>query len=104
MSNSSPPIAGTRKRHYQFTAIADCTRLRILKLYNRFNQKTAIQFIDYALERLPFRVELIQTDNGAEFASTFHWHVLGVQRRWYEVYEGPPGRRHPHVSPCSSQP
>jgi transposase InsO family protein len=70
------PIAGTRKRHYQFTAIDDCTRLRILKLNNRLNQKTAIQFIDYALQRLPFRVELIQTDNGAEFASAFHWHVL----------------------------
>jgi transposase InsO family protein len=25
---------------------------------------------------LPFRVELIQTDDGAEFASAFHWHVL----------------------------
>jgi hypothetical protein len=66
-----PPIAGTRKRPYQFTVIDDCTRLRILELYNRLNQKTAIQFIDYALERLPFPVELIQTDNGAEFASTF---------------------------------
>ena len=55
------PIAGTRKRHYQYTATDDCTRLRILKIYNRLNQKTAIQFIDHALERLPFRVELIQT-------------------------------------------
>jgi transposase InsO family protein len=33
------------------------------------------------LEKLPFRVEVIQTDNGAEFQSAFHWHVLdrGVQ-------------------------
>jgi transposase InsO family protein len=70
------PLAGTRKRHYQYTAIDDCTRLRILKIYDRLNQKTAVQFIDYVLERLPFRVELIQTDNGAEFQSAFHWHVL----------------------------
>jgi transposase InsO family protein len=28
------------------------------------------------LERLPFRVEVIQTDNGVEFGSSFHWHVL----------------------------
>ena len=28
------------------------------------------------LERLPFRVEVIQTDNGGEFGSSFHWHVL----------------------------
>ena len=28
------------------------------------------------LERLPFRVEVIQTDNGAEFQSLFHYHLL----------------------------
>jgi len=60
-------IPGTRRRYYQFTAIDDCTRLRVLKIYERNNQKTAIQFIDYALARLPFRAEVIQTDNGAEF-------------------------------------
>ncbi len=58
------PIAGTRKRQYQYTAIDDCIRLRILKIYNCLNQKTSIQFIEYALERLFSRVELIQTDNG----------------------------------------
>ena len=75
------PISGTRKRHYQYTAIDDCTRLRILKIYDRLNQKTAIQFIDYALERLPFRVIAVQTDNGAEFQASFHWHLLdrGIQ-------------------------
>jgi len=40
------------------------------------NQKTAIQFADYVLEKLPFRVEQIQNDNGAEFQSGFHWHLL----------------------------
>jgi Integrase core domain len=28
------------------------------------------------LNRLPFKVEVIQTDNGAEFHTAFHWHVL----------------------------
>jgi transposase InsO family protein len=70
------PLAGSRKKHYQFTAIDDCTRLRVLRIYARNNQKTAIQFIDYVLEKLPFRVETIQTDNGAEFQGAFHWHVL----------------------------
>jgi transposase len=75
------PIGGTRRKHYQFTAIDDCTRLRVLRVYDHLNQKTAIQFIDYVFEKLPFRVEVVQTDNGAEFQSAFHWHVLdcGVQ-------------------------
>ena len=70
------PLLGARKKHYQFTAIDDCTRLRVLRIYDRLNQKTAIQFLDYVLEKLPFEVEAIQTDNGAEFQGSFHWHVL----------------------------
>ena len=70
------PLKGSRKKHYQFTAIDDCTRIRVLRIYDRLNQGSAICFVDYALEKLPFRVEVIQTDNGAEFGSQFHYHVL----------------------------
>ncbi len=73
---SIEPIGGARKKHYQFTAIDDCTRIRVLRVYPRNNQKTAIQFIDYVLEKLPFGVDCVQTDIGAEFQGAFHWHVL----------------------------
>ena len=39
-------IPGTRRRLYQFTAIDDCTRIRVLKVYDACNQRTAIHFID----------------------------------------------------------
>ncbi len=68
-------IPGSRKRLYQFTAIDDCTRIRVLKIYDACNQKTAIRFIDEVFRRLPFRVLVVQTDNGAEFQSKFHWHL-----------------------------
>jgi transposase InsO family protein len=34
--------------------------------------------------KLPFQVDCIQTDNGSEFGSQFHWHVLdkGIQHRY----------------------
>jgi transposase InsO family protein len=80
------PIKGVerKRRYYQFTAIDDCTRLRVLRIYPQLNQKTAIQFVDYVLERLPFQVQVIQTDNGPEFGSSFHYHVLdkGVGHRY----------------------
>jgi transposase InsO family protein len=68
-------IPGTQRRLYQFTAIDDCTRIRVLKVYDRCNQRTAVHFIDEVLRRLPFRVLVVQTDNGAEFQSQFHWHL-----------------------------
>ena len=70
------PLPGSRRKYYQFTAIDDCTRLRVLRIYERLNQQSAIQFLDYVLAKLPFRVERIQTDNGSEFQSAFHFHVL----------------------------
>jgi len=71
------PLKGSRKpRYYQYTAIDDCTRLRVLRIYDRNNQKTAIQFVDYVCQKLPFALEVIQTDNGSEFGSQFHWHIL----------------------------
>src|SRR5262245_36470175 len=48
----------------------------MLRIYPRNNQKTAIEFLDYVCQKLPFRVDTIQTDNGSEFGSQFDWHVL----------------------------
>ena len=85
------PIAasagGGRKRYYQFTAIDDCTRIRVLRIYERNTQKSAIQFIDYVLAKLPFQVEVVQTDNGAEFQGAFHWHLLdrGIGHTYIKV-------------------
>jgi len=70
------PLPGSRRKFYQYTAIDDCTRLRVLRAYPRCNQATSIRFLDEVLAKLPFRVETIQTDNGAEFQSAFHYHVL----------------------------
>lgn len=60
-TTAKPPV-GPRRKYYQFTAIDDCTRLRVLRIYDQLNQKTAIQFVDYLLDKFPFRVEVIHTD------------------------------------------
>ena len=76
LKTAPKPAVGRRTKYYQFTATDDCTRLRVLKIYPRCDQTTAIQFVDYVLQRLPFQVQVIQTDNGGEFQSRFHFHVL----------------------------
>jgi transposase InsO family protein len=86
-------IPGTQKRFYQFTAIDDCTRLRVLKVYDACNQRTAVQFLDDVRRRLPFRVQVVQTDNGAEFQSHFHYHLEALDIR--HVYIRP---RTPHLN------
>lgn len=52
---------------HQFTAIDDCTRLRVLRLYNARNAKNAVAFVDEIVAAFPFPIQRIQTDRGAEF-------------------------------------
>ena len=66
---------GIRVRRFQYTAIDDATRIRALKIYPRHNQQNAIKFVDYVIEKFPFRIHTIRTDRGHEFQAQFHWHV-----------------------------
>jgi transposase InsO family protein len=79
--------AGRPVRRYQYTAIDDATRIRALKVYERHTQENAIDFIDYVVEKFPFRISTIRTDNGHEFQSQFHWHVedLGMSHTYIRV-------------------
>ena len=72
---------GRKIRRYQYTAIDDATRVRALKIYCRHNQKSSIDFIDYVVEKFPFRIHTVRTDRGHEWQAQFHWHVedKGIQ-------------------------
>jgi transposase InsO family protein len=83
----------TKVKRYQYTAIDDATRIRALKIYSKHNQKNAIDFIDYVVEKFPFRIHTVRTDNGHEFQAKFHWHLadIGINH----VYIKP---RSPHLN------
>ena len=52
---------------YQYTAVDDCTRYRVLGLYKRRTAANTIKFIDKLIEEMPFPIQRIQTDRGTEF-------------------------------------
>ena len=68
-------LNGKRIKRFQYTAIDDATRIRALKIYNRHTQSNAIDFLDYVVEKFPFRIKTIRTDRGHEFQAKFHWHA-----------------------------
>jgi transposase InsO family protein len=82
---------GSKVRRFQYTAIDDATRIRALKICQRHNQQRAIDFIDYVIEKFPFRIHTIRTDRGHEFQAQFHWHVEDK------------GIRHVYIKPRSPQ-
>jgi len=82
---------GQKLKRYQFTAIDDATRVRAMKIYKRHTQASAIDFVDYVIDKFPFRIREIRTDNGHEFQAKFHWHVEDK------------GIRHAYIKPSSPQ-
>jgi transposase InsO family protein len=76
-------IAKEPKRYYQFTAIDDCTRFRVLRIYDHNTVRNAIDFIEEVRKRLPVAIAQIQTDNGSEFGNELTWHLgdLGIKHR-----------------------
>ena len=52
---------------YQYTAVDDCTRYRVLRLYTRRTAANTLDFLDCVIEEMPFPVQRTQTDRGREF-------------------------------------
>lgn len=51
----------------QYTAIDDCTRYRVLRLYSRCTAENTLDFVSCVLEEMPFPAQRFQTDRGREF-------------------------------------
>ena len=70
-------------RLYQFTAIDEATRYRVLRLYDHNSVKSATAFIDEVRQRLAVAIQRIKTDHGSEFGTDFTWHLhdLGISHR-----------------------
>jgi transposase InsO family protein len=66
---------GKGVKRYQYTAVDDATRIRALQVFPKHNQDCAIQFMDYVIDKFPFRISTVRTDRGHEFQARFHWHV-----------------------------
>ncbi|APC96170.1 IS481 family transposase [Francisella tularensis subsp. novicida] len=52
---------------YQYTAVDDCSRWRVLKIYTRAIAKNILDFIDIMCEEFSFAIQRIKTDRGREF-------------------------------------
>src|SRR5499425_2842126 len=77
---------------FQYTALDDCTRLRVLRLYRRLHVWSSLDFVAEVTRTFPFTIQKIQPDHGAEFSFAF---VLAVERR---------GIRHRYIRPrCPEQ-
>jgi transposase InsO family protein len=69
---------------FQYTALDDCTRFRVLRLYRRLHQSSSLAFLAEICRAFPFRIHKLQCDNGHEFSFAFALAVqgLGIRHRY----------------------
>jgi transposase InsO family protein len=76
---------------FQYTALDDCTRYRVLRLYRRRNQWSSLDFLGEVKGAFPFPIRELHCDNGSEFPLAF---ALAVQEA---------GIRHRYIRPRRPQ-
>jgi len=73
-----------KEKVFQYTALDDCTRMRVLRLYSRLNHHASLDFLRELTDAFPFTIRKIQCDNGSEFPLAFQLAVeaAGMRHRY----------------------
>ncbi len=79
---------------YQYTAIDDCTRYRVLHTYSKRTANNSVDFLERIIEQMPFAIQRIQTDRGKEFFA----YCFQEKLREYSIKFRPIKPRSPHLN------
>ena len=60
------------RRYYQYTAIDCSSRWRHLKIYDEQTNHHSVEFLKEVIEKFPYEVKAIKTDNGAVFTNRYN--------------------------------
>ena len=62
-------IVGQAKgqKFYQYTAIDEYSRFRYLEAFEEHSSYSSAVFLEHLIQKFPFKIECVQTDNGPEF-------------------------------------
>ena len=69
---------------FQYTALDDCTRFRVLRLYRHLHRGSSLAFLAELRRAFPFPIRRLQCDNGQEFPFEFALAVeaAGIRHRY----------------------
>ena len=71
------------KKFYQYTAIDEYSRFRYLEAFEEHSTYSSALFLEHLIKKFPFKIECVQTDNGAEFTKR----LLPTERRTLTLFE-----------------
>lgn len=72
------------KKYYQYTAVDECSRWTFREMYEEHSTYSSKDFLMKLIEKAPFPIREIQTDNGAEFTNR----LIVTKSRHLTLFEG----------------
>lgn len=57
------------QKYYQYTAIDECTRVCFREMYDEHSTYSSLDFLKKLIEKFPFPIREVQTDNGTEWTN-----------------------------------
>lgn len=72
------------KKYYQYTAVDECTRWTFREMYEEHSTYSSRQFLEKLIEKAPFPIREVQTDNGTEFTNR----LIVTKSRHLTLFEG----------------
>ena len=57
------------QKYYQYTAVDECTRLCFREMYDEHSTYSSLDFLKKLVEKFPFPIREVQTDNGTEWTN-----------------------------------
>ena len=73
LKNLTKEVKEKDGRYYQYTAIDEYTRKRVLWASKEQSTSASTEFLEVIMKKFPFKIECIQTDNGFEFTNRLNW-------------------------------
>ena len=57
------------QKYYQYTAVDECTRFCFREMYDEHSTYSSLDFLKKLIEKFPFPIREVQTDNGTEWTN-----------------------------------
>lgn len=83
---------------FQYTFIDEYSRFRIIKAYKEHSTYSSSDFVRYVVNRFPYAIECIQTDNGCEFTNRLN-RVCSTKPTLFETTFKELGIQHKLIKP-----
>ena len=88
------------ERYYQYTAIDEYTRLRVIWFAKEHSTYESSRFIEVMIKKFPFKIEEVQTDNGFEFTNRLNSNKSKRnEKTMFEKKLEEKGIRHKYIKP-----